>query len=260
MNTIIITIGGDYTALCLGRRGENEATQIVFDVSELVAQYGAGAAVVLNKRVNDANAYPVSTVQEGNRVSWIVTNTDTSYTGQGEAELLWYVNDTLAKTLVWTTFVAQDIGIPSGPTPDPFETWLDQLTELAGTTEQNAQAAEAAQGAAETAQGKAEDAQEAAEASEIAAKASEDSAEEDALKSEGFAVGEQNGAAVTTGSPYFMNNSKFYSEVAQQAASLDGWVYFYIDNEGNLHYVKTANCALEFYIDGNGHLHVTNGG
>lgn len=39
--------------------------------------------------------------------------------------------------------------------------------------------------------------------------------ETDALKSEGFAVGEQNGSAVTSGSPYYENNSKYYCEQAE---------------------------------------------
>lgn len=36
------------------------------------------------------------------------------------------------------------------------------------------------------------------------------SAEADALKSEGFAVGEQNGEPVTSGSPYYENNAEYY--------------------------------------------------
>lgn len=46
---------------------------------------------------------------------------------------------------------------------------------------------------------------------------------------------------------------------AEQGASLSGWVTFYIDSSGYLHYVKTANCDLDFYIDADGYLHVTNG-
>lgn len=54
------------------------------------------------------------------------------------------------------------------------------------------------------------------------------------------------------------NNSFYWSEQARQQAQSQGWVHFYIDNEGNLHYVKTANEALDFYIDLAGILHVTN--
>ena len=42
----------------------------------------------------------------------------------------------------------------------------------------------------------------------------ESNAEANALKSEGYAIGTQDGTAVTSGSPYYENNSKHYSEVA----------------------------------------------
>lgn len=136
----------------------------------------------------------------------------------------------------WVTILVKPRPKPGDVTPDPGEqTVIDQLIA----------ALDAGVEAAETAQRRAEDAQQ--------------NSETDALKSEGYAAGTQNGEEVQSGSPYFMNNSKFYSEVAQQGASEAGWVYFYIDNSGYLHYVKTENADLDFYIDSNGNLHVTNG-
>ena len=77
-----------------------------------------------------------------------------------------------------------------------------------------------------------------------------ESAEANATKSQSWAIG-------GTGTRQFedYDNSKFYSEVAQQAASEAGWVYFYIDDNGDLHYLKTPNTELEFYLD-EGDLHV----
>ena len=47
-----------------------------------------------------------------------------------------------------------------------------------------------------------------------------------ALKSEGYAVGEQNGTQVTSGSPYYENNAKYYADLAAQyASSFDGLVF-----------------------------------
>lgn len=160
---------------------------------------------------------------------------------------------------------------------DAVEDASDSATAAAGsatdagnsaTAAHNAQiAAETAQDKAETAQGKAEDAQEAAETAQG--------------KAEGYAVGKQNGTDVGSGSPYYENNAKYYAseaagaatgaaanaasaaesaERAAQGAAVDGWVSFYIDNNGDLHYVRTENVELDFYIDANGNLHVTNGG
>lgn len=52
-----------------------------------------------------------------------------------------------------------------------------------------------------------------------AAQQSETDAATEALKSEGYAVGKQNGTNVTSGSPYYHNNSKYYAEsIAGDAA------------------------------------------
>ena len=73
-------------------------------------------------------------------------------------------------------------------------------------------AAEGAQTAAETAKGKAEDAQGAAEAAKTAADA-------DALKAEGWAVGKQNGADVSSGSLYYHNSAAYHAGQASGSAS-----------------------------------------
>lgn len=43
---------------------------------------------------------------------------------------------------------------------------------------------------------------------------------------------------------------------AEQAANTAGWVDFYIDNDGYLHYVKADSVGLDFSIDADGYLHV----
>ena len=76
---------------------------------------------------------------------------------------------------------------------------------------------------------------------------------------EAWAVGQRDGQDVPSTDPTYENNAKYYSELASEAASISGWVRFYIDENGDLHYVKTANCDLDFYIDASGNLHVTSG-
>lgn len=79
-----------------------------------------------------------------------------------------------------------------------------------------------------------------------------------ATDSEAWAVGQRDGTDVDATDETYHNNSKYWSQMAQQAAGKDGWVSFYIDDDGHLHYVKTENAALRFYIDAVGHLHATN--
>lgn len=43
---------------------------------------------------------------------------------------------------------------------------------------------------------------------------------------------------------------------AEQAANTAGWVDFYVDEDGYLHYVKADSTGLDFYVDNEGYLHV----
>lgn len=172
----------------LGIRGENEARPIVFDFAALgLKDFGDGTAVLLIKRAPDETAYPAAvTSQDGDTLTWLPTETDTYYKGYGKAELFWYPTaneNELAKSIVFTTYLANDIGTP-GTAPEPFDDWLEELTELAAAIAADAlaaqraqEAAETAQGAAEYAQGKAEDAQTAAETAQGLAEGAADRAE-----------------------------------------------------------------------------------
>lgn len=96
-----------------------------------------------------------------------------------------------------------------------------------------------AKGSAENFASLAEDAKESATQSEQNASQSAESASDDAeaasnsassasansLKSEGFAVGEQNGVPVESGSPYYENSAKYYCEEAAEQLTL-------VTNEG----------------------------
>lgn len=78
-------------------------------------------------------------------------------------------------------------------------------------------------------------------------------AEDAAILSESWAVGETG-----TRPGEDTDNAKYYAQLAEQQAAEGGWVRFYIDADGYLHYVRTANVDLGFYLRG-GYLYVTKG-
>lgn len=179
MNIVNITLGVDTqpcSSITLGRRGENEVTQVAVDFSSWVEEFGAGVITLLAMRSQDTSAYPVVLSLDGNTATWDVTSTDTAYKGSGRAEYIYTVGEQIAKSVVFNTVVMQDIGEPSETPPDPYEDWLERLTELGAETQANAQAAEqSAEDAAESAQQAAEsaasiegDAQQAEEAARLA--------------------------------------------------------------------------------------------
>lgn len=72
---------------------------------------------------------------------------------------------------------------------------------------------------AETSAGNASTSEINAGLSETAASGSASAAAADALKSEGYAIGKQNGADVASGSPYYHNSAKYYKEQAAASAT-----------------------------------------
>ena len=79
-------------------------------------------------------------------------------------------------------------------------------------------------------------------------------AEDAAILSESWAVGETG-----TRPGEDEDNAKYYAQLAEQQAAEGGWIRFYIDERGYLHYVKTPNTEISFYLRG-GYLYASIGG
>lgn len=222
MATININVT-NASAFTIGRRGENEVTSIIFDYSAWLAEFGPGTVTLLVKRNTDADPYPVVLSHgEDNTAIWLVTSTDTAYIGNGQAEFSYLVDSQIKKSIVYRITVLPDIiGTPSPEPPDPYETWIDTLLNLAGETQQNAEAAAGSATAAETAQGKAEDAQEAAETAQGKAEDAQEAAEtaqgkaEDAQEAAETAQGKAE--AAQTAAETAEDNAKAAAAAAAQA-------------------------------------------
>lgn len=208
----------------LGIRGENEARQIAFDLSWLIQNYGNGVGVILVKRATDEEAYPAANInQSGVTLTWVLSNVDTGVMGKGRAELFWYVDETLAKTIVYPTWVAPDIIGTSTEPPDPYDSWLEQLAEYTAQIR--------AEGTAYS------------------------------QESEAWAVGEKGGVPVASSDETYENNSKYYAEQAsleadraEQGAATAGWMEMDINEDGHLILTRTSNTAVSFSLDSDGHL------
>jgi hypothetical protein len=146
VKTIIVNVENHSGTLQLGRVGENNARQIVFDCAAFEREYGPGAAQLFAK-LPSGEKYPVVTEQTGSAVVWTIGAADVGCSGNGKAELSWLVGDTVAKTTVWKTQVLASLtGTESEVPPAPYRDWVDKITEVgrqatedAGTAEQAAQ-------------------------------------------------------------------------------------------------------------------------
>jgi len=265
------------TDLFLGRQGENLATQIIFAVPEDLQQYAAFVYVLRN---GDDTTYPAANVEVADgSITWTITSIDTLTYGAGEVQIRFVDDETIVKTIVFRSFVSQSIDMDAGDVPDPYETWLDSLVELAAETQQAARAAKLSEDNAKTSENNAKNSEEQAEAwatgtingqavppsapqrlsnskyysiqaglSANAANTAKNDARVYSQDSKAWSIGVRNGQPVPSTDETYENNSKYYAELAQQAADEAGYIYFYINDDGDLIYVKTPYVDLDFQI------------
>lgn len=115
----------------IGRKGENLARVVDFSdiIAEIKKDYGdSGKIVVLIKRPNEDVPYPASVVDESDGLTWTPTETDTAIAGRGNAEVDYYVDDVLVKSVLFTTYTHDSIGV-SGDTPEPGYDYMKQLLD-----------------------------------------------------------------------------------------------------------------------------------
>ena len=249
----------DNEPIYIGRQGENNVEVVQFDVTGWANLYGEGAFEVFHKRCRDTVAYPcvISMSEDGNAVEWLVGNADVEYTGQGECQLVYVADGDIAKSVIFQTCTAKSLD-GSGEPPEPYENRIQDLIEAAANITVEADRAETAREGAEAAEKGALQAQEDAEEAQRKAEEAEQSAEQHntsagshALDAEAWAVGERDGVPVSQSDETFENNAYFYSEAAKQSADKGGYIHFYIDENGDLIYVKTPYVNLDFkLVDG----------
>ena len=136
--------------LALGRKGENVARQVVFNLRLWRAAYGAGAVSLCAKRAGDAEPYPCGVTQDEDTAVWVLRAADVDKPGWGNVQLSYYVGDTLAKSQTWRTLVAPSL-CACGDPGEVQQGWLDQAGKDAAAAQQGAKDAQKAQKAAEDA-------------------------------------------------------------------------------------------------------------
>lgn len=141
---IINIVPNHIGAVDIGFQGENEATQVRIPIPASCAGYSA----TLYIQPPSGNVYPASLTEiVGGVVIWTVSSADTIYAGDGEIQLRFYEDGKIVKMTIYPIRIRRSIDSNPGPTPEPIETWLDTLTDLAEETA--GYAAEAAEDAQE---------------------------------------------------------------------------------------------------------------
>lgn len=123
----ILHVKANMSRLFLGRRGENLARALVFDVGDWVRTYGDGTIQALHQRAQDTAPYPCAVTREGNLATWVLTAADTAQNGYGKLELHWYLGEVHVKSCVYITEVAECLTDDTADPPEPAQGWVDRV-------------------------------------------------------------------------------------------------------------------------------------
>lgn len=217
----------------IGHVRENEVTQIVFDLSAWIAEYGLGTVALSVMRQGDLVPYPVPIAIVGGKATWTVSAIDTAKHGRIKAQLSYMVGTKVKKTNVYTLSTKESLPV-DGDAPEAYETWFEILQTMTAETAENAEsarqsAASAGQSASDAdhsmhgAQGYADDASASARNAENSAQSAEESAGE----------------------------AERYADLAGQHATEAGYAFFDVDDsDGELYVEKTDNLNnLDFTVN-----------
>ena len=136
----------------LGRLGENEARKVKFLIGNVLYEHPGATFTVVNMRKGDAAAYPVPAGQlsaEGNILYWNLTSADLSKQGEGKCELIAMDGEKICKSWIYETFVDAALD-GSGTPPEPWVSWVQEVTDAAEQATAAAALLENASAAAET--------------------------------------------------------------------------------------------------------------
>lgn len=133
-----ITVTGNET-IQIGRRGENQAVQIVWTniLENWRTMYGDGVVQLAVRRPKDTAPYPASCEVIGNDIMWTIQAADTAQNGAGECELSYIVDAVLVKSQTWDTMIARSLtGAGTvDPPSEPAKTWFSKIQAEIGNLE-----------------------------------------------------------------------------------------------------------------------------
>ena len=113
--------------LQVGYQGENEVTDVLFDISSWITEFGEGVAQLRVKRPGNSEeeSYVLSlTITDGKAV-WTVSETDTANKGNGKVQLSYMVGNIVKKAVIYPYKVGKSIVGADSPV-DPFDSWIER--------------------------------------------------------------------------------------------------------------------------------------
>ena len=138
-NVKVVENGAKIT-LNLGRQGEYNVRDVIFDMSDFQQKYGDGTATIVHFPAN-GSAYTVpslsgeskdSAILDGESLIWTIGKLATRYDGNGIAIITWLTLDGLKKSIKYNTYCKESVG-DYGVDKSAQQSYIDQMAELAAT-------------------------------------------------------------------------------------------------------------------------------
>lgn len=137
MTTYTVTTGQKET-LMLGRQGEYNVTEFVFDLSDLHGAVGDGIAVLLHYPYRgepyivpaDQGDTGDAAEQDGTTLTWKIGQLATLYKGEGIAVVSWVTESGLKKSHRYKTKVSRSIEDSVEEITDVQQSYIDQMAAL----------------------------------------------------------------------------------------------------------------------------------
>ena len=138
-NVKVVENGAKIT-LNLGRQGEYNVRDVIFDMSDFQQKYGDGTATIVHFPAN-GSAYTVpslsgeskdSAILDGESLIWTIGKLATRYDGNGIAIITWLTLDGLKKSIKYNTYCKESVG-DYGDDRSAQQSYIDQMAELAAT-------------------------------------------------------------------------------------------------------------------------------
>ena len=153
--------------LLIGRTGENDVTEVQFDFSKWVEEYGENGTFYLTARLPGATvSYPAEVTVDGTIATWAVKNSDLAVKGYGQVEAWYSIDEKVKASAIYGTYIGESLD-ESGEIPDPYESWMEEIIELKNQTITAAEDANEAAAEAEGYKQAAEEARDQAETNVI---------------------------------------------------------------------------------------------
>ena len=136
----------------LGKQVEGLVTRVVLPN----IRRGEGAVQLVHQRSDDQKPYLVPVTEDGDKVYWIVTRSDTAFPGRGQAELQWLgVNDEVAKSVTYQTNTTRSMAEPGAVPDEPLKPYTQAVARDAQAAKDAAASATEAARSAEASAGQA---------------------------------------------------------------------------------------------------------